>query len=212
MRTMTSYRATLVLALLGAGLIPARAHLSPTVVLVKKKEVLGQLLPGAETFQGRELLLSRTEIKSLSETSGLHLSREPVRFYRGEDAGGVLLGTVLFTVGDSVHGPVEVAVALDGSGAVIGFQVTRCSAEVLPWVRTVQRTKVLEPIIGTGAGEARGPEDLPLGDLAPLTSMARFYARVIREGIFKALALSRWIRPPDDPRSGSGLPMVNPDR
>ncbi|MFQ5767969.1 MAG: hypothetical protein ACE5ID_08305 [Acidobacteriota bacterium] len=177
----------------------AQAHMTPTVELVGKDAVLRRLLPGSSTFQARELILSREEIKSVRRSYGLRWPRDPVRFYRGEDAEGSVLGIELFTTADSPHGPVEMAVALDSSGRLTGFKITRVNAEILPWIRALERSSVLEGFKGAVASDLAGPEDLPLGDLASLGRMERFYAQVVREAVFKALILSRWIHPREAP-------------
>lgn len=179
--------------------LPASAHISPTTELVGRDAAVRTLLAGAVKFTVEKIRPSRGQLRELRTRFGLRVGPETYRLYRGRDAQGRLVGVVIFVHPESVHGPVEVAVATDANRAVIGLRVTRTQAEPLAWIRAVVDAGVLDDLQGATLAGGPGAEAgaLPLGDLSSLGRMERYYASIIRKGVHEALALRAVLDPPD---------------
>lgn len=120
---------TLILAAAAVALL----HITPTVTLMERAEVVSRLLPGAERFTAREIHLSSADERRLHDVAGWTPPDDVVTFYLGKRADHVE-GVLVFMRVDSPHGPVEVAVGFDQAGMIRGVDVTKATVETKPWV------------------------------------------------------------------------------
>jgi len=118
--------------LLGAA-AAALLHITPTVVLLKRNEVVARLLPGADQFTARELHLSSADSKQLHDAAGWEPADGVITFYVGKHEQREQ-GSLLFVRVDSPHGPLEVAVGFEPAGTIRGVEVTKATVETKPWV------------------------------------------------------------------------------
>jgi len=118
--------------LLGAA-AAALLHITPTVTLVERSEVVSRLLPGADRFTAREVHLSSTDERRMHDAAGWTPPDDVITFYLGKRANQVE-GVLIFMRVDSPHGPLEVAVGFDTAGAIRGVEVTKATVETKPWV------------------------------------------------------------------------------
>jgi hypothetical protein len=182
---MTS-RATLcaALALAAAALArPARAHITPPVVLASDREAVSRLLAGASRYFVREIRLSPEQRNAIRRRTGWNPDDERYRFYVGRTAEGAQVGSTLFTSEFTIHGPVRVAVALAPDGKVKGASVVEVTEESYTWVKPLLESGFLQRFAGRDGQDA-------LAQAADVGgSMPRFYAEVIARLIGRAAAL-----------------------
>lgn len=183
---MSSKPAFFLLAALSA--LPALAHVTPNVELVKKGEFVRQSLPDAAQYLEKKLAIGRADLAAIKQATGWTPSEEDVRVYVGRDRQGALLGTVVFVWIPSEHGPVGVGVAFDAGGAVQRAAVTDVGSEPLAWVRPLLAGNGMAAFAGLPLGTPPDPARL---SPAATGSMSRYYAQVIAEGIARSQAIER---------------------
>jgi len=170
-----------------AALAAALLHITPTVVLVDRPDAVAQLLPGADKFFAREVHLSDADAHKLHEAVDWSPADGVLTFYSGR-RGGALVGLLEFVRVDTPHGPLEVSVAFDTTGAVRGVIVTKATVETKPWLLEalraglVTRYRGLKPNDSPDAASALGGA---VGEL-PL-----YMAREVDKGVARALAAYR---------------------
>lgn len=185
-----------VAAALAAALLapPAFAHITPNVQLVKKSAFVQQGLPGATQLFAKEI--SPEVAGSVQKATGWKPTTDEVKLYVGRDAGGALVGSVVFLWIASEHGPVGVGVAFDPAGAIRLAAVTDVASEPLTWVRPLLTDGRIAAFDGLAPGAEADAAAIAPGVHA---KMPRYYAQVIAEGVARARALEKAAFP-----SGSG--------
>jgi hypothetical protein len=174
--------------LLLAAAVPARAHVTPNIQLLKKGDFVRQSLPAATQFLEQHLTLREADLAAIKSRTHWTPTEEEVKIYLGRDAQGHLIGTAVFAWMPSEHGPVGLAVAIDPAGRILQAAVTDVGSEPLAWVR---------PLLQAGAMSAFG--GMPLdgemdpAKLAPAVAgtMSRYYAEVIAKGVARAEAIGQ---------------------
>jgi hypothetical protein len=171
----------------GAG-IPASAHVTPNVELVKRGEFVKQSLPAATQFFEQKLAFGPADAAAIKSRTGWTPSEEDVKVYLGRDAGKRLVGSAVFLWVPSEHGPVGVAVAFDPAGKVLQAAVTDVGSEPLAWVRPLLAAGGLAAFAGLPLDAGPDP-----GKVAPSVTgnMSRYYAQVVAEGVARAQAIER---------------------
>jgi hypothetical protein len=164
--------------------LAALLHITPTVILVKRPEAVARLAPGADAFFAREFHLSEADAHRLHEAVDWSPEDGVLTFYTAK-RGGATVGTFTFVRVDSPHGPLEVAVGFDGTGAVRRVEVTKATIETKPWITEALRAGLtgayagLRP--GAGPGGAAAVRD-------KVGSLPAFIAGEVDKGVARALA------------------------
>src|SRR6059036_2628238 len=83
---------------------PARAHITPPVVLVSDRDAVVSLLPGARRFFVREVRLGDKEKAAIKQASGWTPEEDFYRFYIGRDDQGRMVGALVFVGDATIHG------------------------------------------------------------------------------------------------------------
>jgi hypothetical protein len=161
----------------------AGAHITPPVVLVSDRDALVALLAGSQKFFVREVRLSAEERREIEKRTGWKPEEDFFRFFLGRDAGGQLVAAGVFMSDYTVHGPVRVAVALDGQGNVRGVRVVELTEETYVWVKPLIDQDFSKQFVGHPAGHAHHHE------AKGHDAMAHFYAQVIAGLVRRAGAL-----------------------
>jgi hypothetical protein len=152
MRTHMTKAAALLLAMAGIAATSAPPHITPTVVITKQADAIRNGIPGATQFFVKTVTIGRDDFRALSE-GGFRPDEEAVKFYYGKDAGGQILGVVLFPqINTPQHGPVEVALALAPDGTVRSVVVTKATVETKPWVQAAVASGLLQRFVGMRPG------------------------------------------------------------
>jgi len=172
--------------MLGAA-AAAMLHITPTVVLVKRSEVVSRLLTGAERFTAREVHLSGADDRRLRDAAGWTPPDGLLTFYVGRHQSRVT-GVLLFVRVDSPHGPMEVAVGFDGAGAIQGVEVTKATVETKPWVVEALRAGLTGSYRGLAVDAAPGGAATVKGRVG---SMAVYMAELADKGVAHAGAAYR---------------------
>ena len=177
-----------VAAVLMLAAFPVFAHVTPTVELIKKAELIRQSLPAATKFSEQRLSLSAPDLAAVRKATGWTPSAEEARLYVGRDDQGGLVGRVVMLWIPSQHGPVGVAVAFDPAGKILRVAVTDIGSEPLGWVRPLLDNGGLAAFSGLPLDAAPDP-----AKIAPKVTgtMSRYFAKVITDGVARAQALER---------------------
>ena len=165
---------TLILGAAAAVLL----HITPTVTLVDRPEVVSKLLEGADRFTAREVHLSSADERRLHDAAGWTPPDDVITFYLGK-RGNTVEGVLVFMRVDSPHGPLEVAVGFDTAGAIRGVEVTKATIETKPWVVEALRAGLTTPY--RGAATVKGK----------VGTMAEYMADLVDRGVAHAGASYR---------------------
>ncbi|HEX4497154.1 MAG TPA: hypothetical protein VIE43_15885 [Thermoanaerobaculia bacterium] len=185
---------SLVLTLAMLSTVPALAHVTPNVELLKKGDFVQQSLPGASQYLEKKLAIGGSDLAAIKKGTGWTPSEEDVRIYVGRDRQGALIGTVVFLWIPSEHGPVGVGVAFDPAGAILRAEVTDVGSEPLAWVRPLLASNGMSAFAGLPL--ATPPDSAKLSPAAT-GRMSRYYAEVIADGVKRAQAIERVARETD---------------
>ncbi|MGH2670673.1 MAG: hypothetical protein ACREMM_07555 [Gemmatimonadales bacterium] len=170
--------------LIAGAAVAALLHITPTVVLVKRPEVVKTLLPGAQVYFAREVHLSDADAHRLHEAVDWSREDGVLTFYTGK-ADDRVVGTLLFVRVDSPHGPVEVAVGFGTDERVRGVVVTKATVETKPWLLEALRAGLTERYKGLKPGDAPGGAAALSGRVR---SLPRYMADQVDKGVARALA------------------------
>jgi hypothetical protein len=152
---------------------PARAHITPPVVLVSDRDAVVSLLAGARRFFVREVRLTAAEKQTIRQQTGWSPEEDFYRFYIGRDEQGRIVAATVFLTEFTIHGPVRVAAALGPDGKVKGATVVELTEETYPWVKPLLYQDFTRQYVGR---DGRGPFAVSAGGG---DSMAQFYGQVI---------------------------------
>jgi hypothetical protein len=186
MRKLARSLAALAVAL--APAVPALAHVTPNIELVKKGEFVRESLPGAAHFFQESLALSPGDRATVRRATGWEPSDEDAKVYVGRDGDGRRVGTVALVWVPSQHGPVGVATAFEADGKVRRVAVTDAGSEPLIWVRPLLDAGGLAAFSGLPLDARPDP-----AKVAPQVEgrMNRYYAEVVAQAVARAQALER---------------------
>jgi len=168
--------------LLGAA-AAALLHITPTVTLVERSEVVSRLLTGADRFTAREVHLSSADERRLHDAAGWTPPDDVITFYLGKRADQVE-GVLVFMRVDSPHGPLEVAVGFDKAGAIRGVEVTKATVETKPWIVEALRAGLTEHYRETPPVAAPAVK-------GKVGTMAEYMAELVDRGVAHAGAAYR---------------------
>ncbi len=168
--------------------LPAAAHVTPNVEIVKKGDFVQQSLTGAARFLEQRLTLGDADVAAIRRATGWTPSEEEAKIYLGRDAEGRRVGTAVMLWMPSEHGPVGVAVAFGPEGRILRAAVTDAGSEPLAWIRPLLEADGMA--VWNGLPLAAAPE---AAKLAPAVHgrMSRYYAEVIAQAVARAQALER---------------------
>jgi hypothetical protein len=167
----------------GAALAAA-LHITPTVILVPRPEAVTRLAPGADAFFAREMHLSHADAHRLHAEVDWSPDDGVLTFYTAQ-RGGSAVGAFLFVRVDTPHGPLEVAVGFDPTGAVRRVEVTKATVETKPWVLEALGAGLTAVYAGLRPGAA------PAGATvvrAKVGALPAYMAEEVDKGVARALA------------------------
>jgi len=162
-------------------------HITPTVTLVDRNEVVSRLLEGADRFTAREVHLSSADEHRLHDAAGWTPPDDVITFYLGKHADRVA-GVLIFMRVDSPHGPLEVAVGFDSVGAIRGVEVTKATVETKPWIVEALRAGLTSQYRGLAVGATPAAAGTVKGKVG---MMAEYMAELIDRGVAHAGASYR---------------------
>ena len=152
MRTHVTKAAAMLLALAGVAATSAPPHITPTVVMTKQADAIRNGIPGATQFFVKTVTVGDDDYGALSE-AGYRPDEEEVKFYYGKDASGRVMGVMLFPqMNTTMHGPLEIGLALAPDGSVRSVVVTKATVESKPWVQAATSTGLLQGFQGMRQG------------------------------------------------------------
>ena len=179
-------RKFLLWALAFAFALALEAHVSPTVVLVRRGDFMKDSLSGASKFF--EKTLSAPAIVAVRADTGWTPSGEDAKVYVGREGSGRIIGSVVFLWIPSQHGPLSLGVAFSPDGKIRRATVLEVCTEPLAWVRPLLVDGSLSGVEGLALSQSPDPSRI-----GPSTAgaMSRYYAKVIAEGIARAQSVDK---------------------
>ncbi|MFQ5680003.1 MAG: hypothetical protein ACE5HP_11165 [Gemmatimonadota bacterium] len=168
--------------------IGAAAHITPTVTLRKHADVIRSTLPGAKQYFVREVKIGRQDLRRLRTEASFSPEDRELRFFYATAEDDAMIGVVLFPQVNTQHGPLEVGLTLDPSGAVTGAVVTKVTAETKPWVLKAVRAGLMDGFVGMRFGDDT-KQALQRVAREGLGKMPYFFAGVTAEAVHRGLAL-----------------------
>jgi hypothetical protein len=173
-------------ALLGIPLL-ALAHPTPVVKLVEHADAIRQSLKGADRFFLHSVTIGKNDLATIRQSVSFTPDDPDVKFYVGKQRDGSDVGVVLFAQANTVHGPVEVALAMTPDNKVGNVTVTRATVETKPWVQEAIATGFLDQMKGMSTSDNPGTAVTPLK--GKLGGMPYFEAEVIAAAVKQGLVL-----------------------
>ncbi len=183
--------------LLGAAV--ALLHITPTVVLIKREDAVRRILPTATSFTARDIRLSRADAHRLHEALDWGPDDGVLTLYTGRN-NRAAVGALAFMRVDTPHGPIEVAVGFNPSGAITQVTVTKATTETKAWVQQAVRSGVLDGYVGLTAARVdlqklAKAQVLPGGTegyRGKIGRMPGFMREQIDKGVARALVAYGW--------------------
>lgn len=171
--------------LLGAPTV--LAHVNPPLVLLSDRDAMTAVLPAATQFPEAQVDFSPEQKRSLQKEWRFKAEEGSYRFYEGRDAGGRVVGSVIFLTQATIHSPVRVAVGVGKDGRVTGAAVVEVSEESYNWIKPLIDQGFLKAYVGQSArGEFKVSEAATAGRQR---LMRQFYAKVIAQMVQTCAAL-----------------------
>jgi hypothetical protein len=165
----------------------ALAHPTPVVKLVEHSDAIRQSLKGADRFFLHTVTIGKSDLATIRRSVNFTPDDPNVQFYVGKKSDGTDVGVVLFTQANTVHGPVEVALAMTPDRTIAKVTVTRATVETKPWVQEAIATGFLDHMRGLSVTDNPGSAVIPLK--GRLGAMPYFEAEVIGAAVKKGLVL-----------------------
>lgn len=165
-------------------------HITPTVVLTKQADAIRNGIPDATEFFVKTVTIGEDDFHMLSE-GGFRPDEEEVKFYYGKGADGSVRGVVLFPqINTTMHGPVEIGLALAPDGTVRSVVVTKATVETKPWVQAAVSTGLLDRFVGMRPG-AETQSALQGASKESMGDMPYYFAGLIAQNVSRGLAYYR---------------------
>jgi len=173
------------LLVLSAALLSGGRHPTPTVVLVQQTDAIRTALPGAKQFFVRTVTIGQDDLAKIRQEVDYSPEEPDFKFYLGKREDGSAAGVVLFPQVNTLHGPLEVALAINPDGSVASAVVTKATVESKPWVLAAVRSGLMKKFQGAKYGDdlGTGVQDVSGG------SMAKWQAQVIATAVHHGLVL-----------------------
>lgn len=174
-----------VLALVGAVALMGARHITPTVVLKKQADMIKEAVPASQYFL-KTVKIGKADFRRIRTEGAFDPDEDQVKFYYGRDAGGKVVGVVLFAQDNTQHGPLEVGLAFGPDGAVTQAVVTKATVETKPWVKTAIDAGLMNRFRGMRPGDdpqtaLRGLSEESLGKMPYY--MAGVAATAVQRGL-----------------------------
>jgi hypothetical protein len=176
-------------ALAAPMLLAGAAHPTPVVKLVEHADAIRQSLSGAQRFFMRSVTIGQNDLAAIRKLVDYTPDNPDVQFYIGKSADGGDVGVVLFPQANTVHGPVEVALAMTPEGKIARVTVTRATVETKPWVEEAIATGFLSTMKGLSTTDNPATAVTPLK--GKLGGMSYFEAEVIAAAVERGLVVYR---------------------
>ncbi len=173
-----------VLALAFAADVPVHAQSTRTVVLAKQGDVISKSLPTATNYFVKEIYLGQRARAKIKAQGNFSPQVSKLKFFYGKNAGGSLVGTVLFVKMVTAHGPIEVGVAFTPGGVVSNVAVTKATTETKPWIEAAENAGLKKDLVGISANTTTSP--LKNVSKSSIGAMPYFAAEVIATAVLRA--------------------------
>jgi len=152
------------------------AHITPPRILLKDMEAVRLLLPDASTFTRTDIKLTKEQKQNVRKMIGWTPDQASYKVFAGRDAQGRELGRVMFMGDITIHGMVQMAVALEPDNKVKGVAVVAITDEAYGWVKPLVEKNFAAQFVGKNAGDTYIDGERVA---ARRGSMEKFYGQVL---------------------------------
>lgn len=172
--------------LLSFAFVPlAHAQDGKPVVLAEEGDVISNSLPNATNYFVKEIPIGQRDRAKIRAQGNFTPQASMLKFFYGKNAGGSLVGTVMFLKMETQHGLIEVGVALNPGGTVSNVVVTKATAETEPWIKAAEDAGVARDLVGLGTDSANDP--LKNVSESAMGAMPYFAAQVMATAAVRAV-------------------------
>jgi hypothetical protein len=165
--------------------VDAYAHITPTVVLARRGDVIKDGLPSAANFFVRKVELGQLDIAKIEAQGNFTPQVSKLEFFYGEDDSNNFVGSVLFNQVNTIHGPVEVGIVFTPGGDISEVVVTKATVETEPWVKTAISFGLMKNFIGLRARSMWNP--LKSVSKSRMGDMPYFMAQAITAAVMRGV-------------------------
>lgn len=174
-----------VLLVAGGVAPPARAHITPPVILLSDRDAVVGMLQGASRFFARDVRLAPEDRTLLQHHWDWQPDRDTYRFYLGRDQAGQLVGAVIFLTEMTIHGPVRVAVGITPDGKVKDAAVLELTEETYAWMEPFLARNFTQDYIGKDSRASFALSER----FGSGSDMPHFYARIVASLVRRGVVL-----------------------
>jgi len=169
--------------ILAAALLVGTHHPTPTVVLVRQTDAIRTSLPKATQFFVRTVTIGKDDLGKIRQDIEYSPEDPDFKFFLGKQGDGTASGVVLFPQVNTLHGPTEVALALNPDGTVASALVTKATVETKPWVLEAVRGGILKKCVGKKYGDDLGGLVNEVGGSAMVQWQAQIILTAVKDGL-----------------------------
>jgi len=174
---------TFVLAALALG---TSAHPTPKVVLMKHADFIRQTMTGATQYFLRTVSIGKQDLAAIRRSGDFTPQDPDMQFFLGQGGDGKPVGVSLFQQIDTPHGPLEIGLTIDPTGAIASAVVTTATVETKPWVQQATSTGLMKKFVGMRQGDDTRKA---LQGVGGLSGMPEYMAELIATAVGRGLVL-----------------------
>ena len=163
------------------------AHITPPRILLRDTEAVRLLLPEATTFTRTDIKPTKSQKDQCRKMMSWTPDQPSYRVFVGRDAQGRELGRVVFMGDITIHGVVQMAVALAPDSKVKGIAVVAITDEAYGWVKPLVERNFAAQFVGKTPGDSFLQGERVA---ARRGSMETFYGQVLASLIQRSAVLS----------------------
>jgi hypothetical protein len=171
----------------------ASAHVTPPRILMQDAEAVRTLLPEASNVSRMDVKLTSAQKQDIKRTLRWTPDQKSYRVFVGRDGQGRYIGRVVFMGEITVHGLVQMAVALDSEDKVKGATVVAITDEAYGWVKPLVEQNFTAQFVG------KSPTDSYLDGeqvAARRGSMQKFYSQVLAKLLQRSAVMCQVVGKP----------------
>ncbi len=163
----------------------AHAHITPTVIMAKRADAISNSLPAATNYFLRTVQIGEHDYAKIEAVGNFRPDVSKLKFFYGRDAAGHFVGTVLFDVVNTIHGPIQVGITFNPGGAVTNVVVTKATVETKPWIKSLMTSGFMKDFVGMSGHSTSDPLDKI--SKSKVGAIPYFMAQVVTEAVTRAI-------------------------
>jgi hypothetical protein len=162
------------------------AHVTPPRILLKDADAVRLLMPEAANFTRSDIKPTKDQKQQCHKMTRWTPDQASYKVFVGKDATGREIGRVMFMGDITIHGVVQMAVAMTPENKVKGVAVVAITDEAYGWVKPLVEKNFAAQFVG------KAPTDTYIDGekvVARRGSMEKFYGQVLASLIQRSAVL-----------------------